>query len=66
MKRGESPLMIMLDGMVFYVIRINKNTFFNVGKFLKCRHSGESRIGVRDGRRNTVFSIYSRHRLAPA
>ena len=26
--------MIILDGMIFYVIRINKNTFFNIGKFV--------------------------------
>jgi hypothetical protein len=34
MKRGESPLTIILDGIIFYVIRIKKNTFFNIGKFV--------------------------------
>lgn len=34
MKCGESPLIIILDGMMFYVIRINKNTFFNIGKIV--------------------------------
>lgn len=34
MECGESPLTIILDGIISYVIRINKNNFFNVGKFL--------------------------------
>jgi hypothetical protein len=64
MKRGESSLIIILDGIIFYIIRTSKDNFFNIGKFLISDYLFPSVIPVKGW--IPVFSRRSGHRLVSA